>query len=483
MLSKIYLCPADKKYGCTWEGISDEIYEHFREEHEDLLFFTGSVNIPLDVTSENRLLLVDTEIYLLQTKICRDYFNIYLRFLGPSKIASCLTYEIEISANGIKMGKQDIEICDGYFRIALECIYTLFGDVNTICCKLLVSGDFSSNSSNDSVFIKEKNGSNNNNVFIDETDNLLQRQKSEELTSSLEDFFCTSQDENSPIETRQKKVSLDETNRATWHYAFKSKTPKEHTLLTRSQTFSSEDLKRNSVIKRHASMRSLGSIAESDLDSELKCSNCESHLAPPIFLCITDHNICVNCYRNNKTCSLCDKEITADRNEELEEKSINYLYSCTNKKNGCSKKFTHREILDHEINCMFCLYLCPIEECYYKAGYKAMISHLNLIHSSVKMFQSFIAIFQKYQELFLVNETMGIFYCTWVQIENKIVWKAKFCGPKSRKFFCELKFKGKKFKTPLLLTKHDDYYFKEMEVWELKEQKIKPKHSILAITG
>ncbi|ENN80654.1 uncharacterized protein LOC109533411 [Dendroctonus ponderosae] len=481
MRSQIYLCPADRKYACSWEGPSENILHHFSLEHEDLLFHNGSVDIALHVASENRLLFVDGEIYLFQTKIDHDHVNMYLRFLGPAHVASNFSYDIEVSASGMKMSKQDIELKNGFFSVGLECLRTFFGDVDLINCHLIISGDSTSIHSDDGISIYV-NPPDSSDVYLG---NINEDMDGALSVSNLDlhDFFSTPKDGNSPVEVIEgNDMSFNETHRATWS-GTKLNGPKVRpSSLSRSQTFSSEDVQRSSIMKRQASMRSLSSISEADLNLVLQCSNCSGHLAPPIFLCAHGHNICTSCYRDTRTCSICQSDITAERNEELEGKAYNYQYSCINSKHGCPQKLPYQEINDHQINCTFCDYTCPITHCGFKGPYKPMLCHLNVIHSSVKLFQSFIAIFQKTQEVFLVNEKLGIFYCTWTQVDNRIVWKAKFCGPKSRKFFCELKFQRKNFKKPMLLSRCDDYYFKEISIPELKELKLKAKHSVLTVT-
>ncbi|XP_066258201.1 uncharacterized protein [Euwallacea similis] len=483
MITTIYLCPADKKYGCSWEGASDDIFEHFSQEHEDLLYLTQSVNVSLLVPSENRLLLFDNQIYLLQTRINEGSLNIYLRYLGPDKIASKLTYDIEISASGVKVAKQDIEIKDGYFSVTLECIQSCLGDDDSVECRLLVNGDFNP-SSPISIAVESPRSP------LDYGDNerdtqTIEQDGGENFRGSLlnlDEFFGTPNEGNSPEdEIREKKLSLDETYRFTWN-GYSEPQRKQNNSLSRSQTFTSEDRQKYGSFQRYASVRSLTAIAESDLDSELKCSNCACHLTAPIYICCSNHNICSSCFNEKKMCVICNKGITTDRNIELENKTINHNYGCINKKNGCSQKMLYPAILDHELSCIFCQYMCPVNECGLNGPFKFMVNHLKLIHSSVKLVQSFIAIFQKQQEQFLVHENMGIFYVNWSSINDKIVWKVKFCGPKTRKFFCELKFKGKNFKEPLLLTKHGDIYMRCMSLENLKSYKVKPKHSILTIT-
>ncbi|KAL1492061.1 hypothetical protein ABEB36_012559 [Hypothenemus hampei] len=454
MQTKIYLCPSDKKHGCSWEGSSNDIYLHFTEEHEDLLCLSDCVSLPLEAESENRLLLVNAEIYLLQTRIENEHLILFLRFLGPREIARNLTYDLEISFGDKILDKRDTVPQQGCFEVPLNRILECFGDVNSINCRLQVTGDFTIYPDVDSH-------------YEDDT-----------CEFDLKNFFATPQ--NSPTEIREHENVFEqsENHRATWSG---NENNQVSAGLTRSLTFTSDDLKRMNI-KRQASMRSLTAIEEITESIDLKCSNCEGHLPPPIFLCDEEHNICSNCFKDRQFCSICGNPITAARNTKLEAKCSNSQYLCQNHKSGCTQKLPFPAILEHEINCRYCQYTCPISECGVKAQYKQMVAHLNLIHSSVKIMPSFIAVFQKYQEIFLVTEALGIFYCNWTLEGNKVEWKVKFCGPKGKKFFYELKFKGKNLGDPLLLTKKDDCYVKDLEVSKLKEWKVKIKHSILTIT-
>lgn len=461
MITKVYLCPADKKYSCTWEGASDDIYEHFTQEHEDLLHLTNSVTVSLQVDSENQLLLFKTEIYLLQSKIIDEELKIFLRYLGPASIAANLNYEIELSTADQKVPKQDIETHDGYFSISLECLRSRLGAVDDIQCKLIIRGDFHPSSEPPKSPVSADESFNGSVV-------------------NLQDLFTQSY---SPeiVETREKKHSLDDSYRSTW--GGDNYVSSKASGLSRSQTFTPEDIKRHSGnFQRYASTRSLCSIAETDLDAELRCSNCDFHLSAPIFLCASGHNVCHQCYQNETPCTLCGMEITTNRNTDLETKSENHIYLCVNSKEGCNQKLPYPYIIEHEINCVLCRYMCPIDECGFKGAFKQMYNHLKLIHSSIKALQSFIATFEKHQEIFLLNERMGIFYCFWTQLNDKVIWTAKFCGPKEKKFFCELKFKKKTFKKPLLLTKKDDCYVKELSLAEMKEAKVKVKNSVLTVS-
>ncbi|XP_030750967.1 uncharacterized protein LOC115878576 isoform X1 [Sitophilus oryzae] len=478
MLTKVYLCPSDKKYACSWEGSSNDIIEHFIAEHEDLLSLNNIISINLSVLSESFLFFHDTEVYLLQTKLNNGHLQLFLRYLGPPKIASKLKYDVHLDSSDKILDKQNIHVNEGYFDINLDCITNVFGDISFMNCKVLITEEARSTSSDDGVVLEDDKSFNTEPI----------------PDIIINDLKINDKENEVPVETpvnevnlgsifRCRKQSTMSTNRVTWYDQTdnviehtESREPK--VTVQRSSSCATEKT-RNSP-KRSGS--TLISIKESDLDLELRCTNCERHISNPIFVCQSRHNVCKDCYYDKKHCSQCNTEITPDRNVELEKKSDGYRYACRNKKNGCLVRYLFEDIFAHETDCIFCTYNCPLEDCGFKGAYKQMVGHLNLIHSSVKIFESSFAVFSRHNELFLVNERMGIVYCTLKCSDDKVIWTARMPGPKERKFFCELKFKGKNFKFPILLTQYGDYYMKEIPVSYMKEQRLKSKNSILTIT-
>ncbi|XP_060524233.1 uncharacterized protein LOC132700736 [Cylas formicarius] len=463
MLPKIYLCPTDKKYACSWEGAAEDILEHFTEEHEELLSFSNVVPVDLRVSSENKLVFFDEEIYLHQAKTDGDHLYVFLRYLGPETIASKITFDLELEHEGRRLDKKWITVRCGYFAVSLESV-RLFADTNSLNCVLSVSGDFriasgeeeypSEEVSNDST--DGERGLHNGVAFYD--------------PSPTDSGISMADSLNHPL---KRQASLDD---------IKTRSGEKACDLTRSKTFNFEEIRRKTPARRHPSTASLESIKEDERNPELLCTNCESVMNPPIFLCISGHNFCTSCGLAKRVCVVCDERITEERNLDLEEKSINHTYACRNRKLGCSKKLPYLEMRKHEVNCKYCLYKCPVEECGYTAQFKNMHHHLKLIHSSTKLLDTFIVGFQKHSEAFLASEDKGFFYCRVSVANDTVVWEAKFCGPKEREFFCELKFKERGLKTPQLLRNVGDAYRIEIPSQELKRMRVKPKNAFLTIT-
>ncbi|KAG5879691.1 hypothetical protein JTB14_006476 [Gonioctena quinquepunctata] len=232
-------------------------------------------------------------------------------------------------------------------------------------------------------------------------------------------------------------------------------------------------------MKRCKSTMSLGAISENDFS--VNCSSCGILLSPPIYICPCGQNFCDECQTSN--CRICNEDVTYEHNSELEKKFNRFLLPCRYKAYGCPEKLIYNELSNHEHNCTFCDYKCPIDGCYFEGQFKHTCKHLKLIHGSTRMLESFIVVFQNIPEAFLVNEDRGIFYCCVQYYDDRVLWQAKFCGPMEKRFFCELKFKDGKIKQPLLLTRKNNIYSIEISHQELKRLKLKAKHAVLTITS
>lgn len=442
----IYLCPADKKYACSWAGQSEDILRHFEEEHDELLHFNDTFNIDLSILSENRLFLIDEEIYLAQITIYENNLEIKLRYLGPHKIAAKITYNILLKVNYVLCNPSYILVTkSGSISVNLNKIAEKIIDIT---CTLNINKDLPEEIYEEDVFTPEDYA---------ETANRVRKVINTKKSSTR-------------MSLSNRKHSLEETS-----YATVTKTTEVS--LTRSKTTSLEEIKRRHL-KRAQSTLSLGAITE-DIN-DYNCTECGVNLTTPIFVCLSGHNFCPNC--QNLLCKICSKEVTSERNPVLEKKFQNYLEPCRYKNNGCPEKLVYNELTDHIKSCTFCDYQCPIEGCNFKGQYKHVYSHLKTIHGATKMLESFIVVFQNIPEAFLVNEEKGIFHCRVQYFEDFVRWEAKFCGPKEKRFFCELKFKEGKLKQPVLLNKKENVYSIEMSLQEMKRMKIKPKNAVLTIT-
>lgn len=494
----IYLCPSDKKYTCSWEGSAEDILEHFQQEHDELLYFSDSFYIDLLTSSENRLFLIDEEIYLTQTQISERVLILKLRYLGPPKLALKISYNIMLKISEQVCPMQYINTTpEGSLTVDLQKLELDFPDLQTMKCILNITKAFDNNNSggsSDSVFVDEtvdvKDGLNDQSELneanvpneIDEI-NLPSEQEITSAPNELEETSTPSEISETSIPntpSSAKKFIIEEQTEEDDPSSSEEKYEKSNrkASLSRSKTINVEELKRRNI-RRAKSNLSLGPIQEND--SAINCFQCGIILKPPIYVCPCGQNYCYECQAG--VCRICEERVTYERNLELEEKYNKFLYPCKYKKLGCPQKLIYTDLYQHEVNCTFCEYKCPMEECHFEGQYKGLCKHLKLIHGSTKLLESFIVVFQNVSEAFLVNEERGIFYCYVKYEPESVLWEAKFAGPKDRSFFCELKFKDGKLKQPILLKKIDNLYSVRMHNNELKKMKIKAKNAIMTITG
>uniref|UniRef100_V5G1K5 Uncharacterized protein n=1 Tax=Anoplophora glabripennis TaxID=217634 RepID=V5G1K5_ANOGL len=152
----IYLCPVDRKYACSWEGNSSDILDHFEKEHDDLLFFTNTIKIDLKTPSENRLFFIDDEIYLGQTKIYDNVLVIYLRYLGPEKLAAKISYTVNLRSGDQLVSQEYVSVSEqGSLEIKLESLEEVYNEVEHLHCTFNITKGFGSNSSDDGVFLED----------------------------------------------------------------------------------------------------------------------------------------------------------------------------------------------------------------------------------------------------------------------------------------------------------------------------------------
>ncbi|KAG5879692.1 hypothetical protein JTB14_006477 [Gonioctena quinquepunctata] len=159
----IYLCPTDKKYACSWEGQAEDILPHFEQEHDDLLHFNNFLSEP----SENRLFLIDEEIYLVQIRISDKMLNIFLRYLGPARIATKSTYNIILKVNYEYCHPKYIAVMEqGFINVDLGKLEDDLEEIRYLQCSLNIIKETNGNQSDDDVFLEE-------NSLDEETDEKL----------------------------------------------------------------------------------------------------------------------------------------------------------------------------------------------------------------------------------------------------------------------------------------------------------------------
>lgn len=480
----IYLCPSDKKYHCSWEGHAEDILDHFEKEHDDLLHYGETFDIDLETPRENRLFLIDEEIYLTQVFVNKKKIIFKLRYLGLKQLAKKITYNIIVRIGDVDCDAELIKTtAEGFLEVDLATIKNNNSELQQLGCILNVLKGFSDNDdcSIQSVLSERRNSLPSDSVKLEES---VEEHEMHVLDDIGEENEIVSKevinDKESVVEKKDKNIDKDvqqvvqENEEKT--KAIKPNVP-EVSSLHRSKTSASDESKRR--WNRANSTMSLGSIQE--IDNSIICNNCNNCLKTPIYICPTGHHFCEQCQTGD--CNICKMKITFVRDADLE-KFINKfsLSPCQFQKYGCPERLLNDDLHQHEANCSFCLYKCPISECLFEGQYKGLCKHLKLIHSSTKLLSSFILSFNNYPEAFLANEEKGIFYCYVIHGIEDVVWVAKYCGSKDRNFFCELKFKDGKMKEPVLLKKDGNVFRIRKTVSDLKRLKVKPKNAVLTIT-
>lgn len=502
----VYLCPTDKKYHCSWEGHAENILDHFEKEHDDLIHYSETFDIDLETPTENRLFLIDGEIYLIQVFLKETILILKLRYLGLEKFASRICYNINIRANDKYCQIEEIIVTpEGFLEVNLARLRNVHTDVHFVTCILHITKEFSDEDSLDNIFNEEKAAVPNERDFDENNQNTeyvnIQENTEEQAIHTLDDdnekVFVDRKEEliNSGEEENEipKKVSGEEMVEAIneeidtepvqvvreeiQYNSIRHDFP-EVSNLSRSKSTAFEDMRKK--WSRAKSTLSLGSIQE--IDNTVTCTNCGNCLKIPIYVCPTGHHFCEKCQLG--ICRICEQKITYVRDAGLEKAINKYSLSpCQFQRFGCPEKLLHNDLHQHEVNCLFCIYKCPIAECHFEGQFKGLCKHLKLIHSSTKLLSSFILSFNNYPAAFLANEEKGIFHCYVTCGPEDITWTAKFCGPKERNFFCELKFKNGKVKEPVLLKKNENEYAVKINLNDLKRMKLKAKNAVLTITS
>ncbi|KAJ3627829.1 hypothetical protein MTP99_015178 [Tenebrio molitor] len=448
-MAVIYLCPADKRLLCSWEGHASEIKQHFEKEHDRLLFHTNQVEIDLNTLPENRLLYLDEEMYLLQNYIENETLRLKLRYLGLNEIASKMQYDICITINGISYKYES----ERYFscvipkaeewEINLECLEKYHGKLDSLVCTVLID---------EHNFHKRRTSDTSlriNNRYVEKNVCDLTEEEYTEALYLVDEKIKRLRDSRDFMDKiSQLNFSILEEPFTNTHSPSEEQIPEE-----------------------------LPNIPE---ELDLSCTSCHLDMLPPIYLCVSGHNVCSRC--KSHPCKVCNAMITTSRNIALENVSRTHLHHCRYASDGCTEKYMYNQLRAHEARCQFCRYKCPSDDCPFEGRFTHFLNHLKVVHGSVKIGFSTRNDFPKNHELYVVNKAVGVFFCKSEQKNDSICWRATFCGPTERQFFCEINFKGSKYKEPIFLKRHENVYELTKPVAELKKMKAKAKYAVLSIT-
>jgi hypothetical protein len=119
----------------------------------------------------------------------------------------------------------------------------------------------------------------------------------------------------------------------------------------------------------------------------LQCPRCKEYMVPPISFCENGHNICSRCRGKVKRCFNCQEPYLRGTNMTLEAIARQVLYPCIYKENGCQDSFPVNLILDHQDNCRYSAFGCPIvlvgpKICPWKGSLSQMRDHLLNNHNN-----------------------------------------------------------------------------------------------------
>ncbi|EEZ98854.2 uncharacterized protein LOC661914 [Tribolium castaneum] len=448
-MAVIYSCPAHKQLLCSWEGYASDIKHHFEKEHCNLLSYTNFVDIDLEQLPQNKLLFLDGKIYLMQNSLNDKGLVIRLRYLGSKEVASKLRFNITVSVNQIlyKYEPSRYFSCivprTGGWEINLQSLQTFHQDLKLIQCCVLIEENQRLERKFSDVSLKI------NNKFIEK--------------NAIDETEANYLDAINRIENR---LSFLKSNRNSDD--FMDKISQLNFSILEEPFQEKEDFKSDYS-------ESLPNIPE---EINLTCSSCALDMLPPIYLCKKGHNVCSWCKAS--PCKICSEAVTIERNRDLENISRTHLHQCRYFSDGCNERLLYNEVRVHEAKCNFCKYKCSI--CPYLGRFDHFYNHLKVVHSSIKVVQTTRCSFPKNTNMFLVNKSIGIFYCQSETDDNCLIWRATFCGPKERQFFCEITFKGSKYKEAIFLKRRENVYEIKKSIDELKKMKAKEKYAALSVT-
>ncbi|KAL9690100.1 hypothetical protein QQ045_010494 [Rhodiola kirilowii] len=121
----------------------------------------------------------------------------------------------------------------------------------------------------------------------------------------------------------------------------------------------------------------------------LDCSVCYESLKIPVFQCENGHIACDSCCTKlNNKCPSCSFPIGYNRNRAIEKVIESMKVLCRNSKHGCRERLDFNGRKDHEDNCIYSPYRCPIHGCGVIGSFQQLWRHIPDRHSTiVKRFQ------------------------------------------------------------------------------------------------
>ncbi|KAK9880321.1 hypothetical protein WA026_010201 [Henosepilachna vigintioctopunctata] len=463
-VQNVFTCPTVRSLQCSWEGASEDILEHFIMEHEDLLLHSSEVDIDLTITSENRLLFLDGEIYLIQLIIDGNSLNIGLRYLGPKRLANNISYDIILRVeeqlyfhNYFENNSSLFKILNGFWTVDLNMLKLIHDNLNIIQCNFSISKNFTETDVDDNEYASpatsDNNQGDNNQIPYDNNNDDSSDSGTVIDDGEIDDIL------NEDVQLRQEQSdALD--NMSVLNFSL---------------------LENSRYSRRYSSFVGIpqGLFDEKET-ANLTCSNCYKDMLPPIYICVNNHNICAD--HKDESCKICNGDITENRNKDLEDYSRKCLHLCQYHIEGCLESFMYNEIRNHEMKCMYCIYKC-INNCVFKGKFSEFHSHFRVNHPSYKIVYSTPVNFPRNSEFVVFNNKLGIFHCSSSINKNSVTWIVISLGPSDRNFLCEITFKETKARNISILRKQKEQYSVAHTKEDLKKMRVKDKNAVLTISS
>jgi E3 ubiquitin-protein ligase SIAH1 len=134
-------------------------------------------------------------------------------------------------------------------------------------------------------------------------------------------------------------------------------------------------------------MENLTKDVNEGLLKALECSRCKKYLVPPISFCEGGHNICSGCRPELSRCPECQQPYLRSTNQTLENVVRQVSFPCIYKKVGCQESFPIHLMQEHEEDCPYRPYNCPVilpehRRCQWKGPRLAMKQHIQSCHKA-----------------------------------------------------------------------------------------------------
>jgi E3 ubiquitin-protein ligase SIAH1 len=107
-------------------------------------------------------------------------------------------------------------------------------------------------------------------------------------------------------------------------------------------------------------MGSLTKNLNEGLLEALACPRCKEYMTPPISFCENGHNVCIVCKPKLNRCHICQQPYLRGTNIALENITRQVAYPCIYQKSGCQDSFPINLITNHQEDCPYGPYRCPI---------------------------------------------------------------------------------------------------------------------------